>query len=538
MGKRRAGDRRPNRQRAAEPVAPGLEVGGPGRLAAQARQAQAARDRGSAAAPPRRTLLPEAAGAPCAARGRSSLHGRLSPAQHDLAALAAPVPDRARRRAGDREQDGAGGRGLRHRDPPALPRAGLAGGRRQHLQPRAPAQRPGGGRPELIVDLHAHYPMHLVPPDDGTLIDLLSTARGRRRLRDRVRARLIGLASRFGNYRSFESGPRVTMPQLRDGHVGVALSVVYSFFDEVDLDVPYGAPPAAGYLPRLMRQLDTVEADIAERHADEAAVVHDRSALDRELGNGRVALVHCVEGGFHLGATPEEVDRAVTRLAERGVAYIVLPHLMWRGVATNSPALPFLPDWLYRVLFHQPRLGLSELGTAAVRAMVREGILIDLSHMSTRTLEDTFALLDELDPDRRVPLIASHSAFRFGRQEYGIDEETVRLLAGRDGVVGLIFAQHQLNDGVRRRPTKSFEESFEVICRHLDRIAEITGSHRHAAIGSDFDGFIKPTMGGLESMSDMARLERALRDRHGAEDAERICSDNALRVLRAGWGAR
>jgi microsomal dipeptidase-like Zn-dependent dipeptidase len=263
--------------------------------------------------------------------------------------------------------------------------------------------------------------------------------------------------------------------------------------------------------------------------------VRDPVMLDQELGNGRVALVHCVEGGFHLGDSPEAVDRAVSELARRGVAYIVLPHLFWRGVATNSPALPFLPDWLYRVLFSQPKLGLSELGRAAVTAMAREGVLIDLSHMSTRALADTFALLDELDPERRVPVIASHSAFRFGHQEYGVDEQTVRRIAGRDGVVGLIFAQHQLNDGVRRSRTKTFEESFEVIRRHLDRIAEITGSHAHAAIGSDFDGFIKPTMGGLESMTDMARLEQALRDRYGAEDAERICSGNALRVLRAGW---
>ena len=388
----------------------------------------------------------------------------------------------------------------------------------------------------MIVDLHAHYGMHLLPQVDGTTIDLFGTAKGRRRLRDRIRARLIGLASRFGNYRSFESGPRVTMPTLREGEVGVALSVVYSFFDELDLDAPYGAPPDSRYLPRLMRQLDMVEADISEHHAEQAVVVRDRAELDQALADGRVALIHSVEGGFHLGDTPEAVDRAVTKLARRGVGYIILPHLLWRGVATNSPAVPFLPDWLYRVLFHQPKVGLSELGTAAVRAMVRERVLIDLSHMSTLAVADTFELLDELDPDGTVPVIASHTAFRFGGQEYGVDEETMRRIAARDGVAGLILAQHQLNDGVRRTHTKSFEESIEVIYKHIDRIAEITGSHAYTAIGSDLDGFIKPTMGGLESMADMARLQQALRDRYGEEDAERICSENALRVLRAGWG--
>lgn len=388
----------------------------------------------------------------------------------------------------------------------------------------------------MIADLHAHYPMHLSPAGGGSLIDLLSTAKGRERLRDRLRARLIGFASRIGNYRSFESGPRVTMPQLREGNVGVVLSVLYSFFDELDLDAPYGAPPEAGYLPRLMRQLDAVETEIHEHHAGEAVVVRDPAGLDRELEQRRIAFLHCVEGGFHLGDTPEAVDRAVTLLARRGVAYIILAHLLWRGVATNSPALPFLPDWLYRVLFRQPKLGLTELGRAAVRAMVREGVLIDLSHMSTEALAEALELLDELDPEQRVPVIASHTAFRFGHQEYGVDEGTLRRVAGRDGVVGLILAQHQLNDGLRRRKTTDFGESFEVICRHLDRFAEITGSHRHGAIGSDFDGFIKPTMGGLESMTDMARLEKALHEHYGDEDAERICSGNALRVLRAGWG--
>ncbi len=87
------------------------------------------------------------------------------------------------------------------------------------------------------------------------------------------------------------------------------------------------------------------------------------------------------------------------------------------------------------------------------------------------------------------------------------------------------------------RHTRTFEESFEVIERHVERIPEITGSHRHTAIGSDFDGFIKPTLGGLESMADMAAVERALVARYGDDDAAAICSGNALRLLRTLWRA-
>jgi membrane dipeptidase len=388
----------------------------------------------------------------------------------------------------------------------------------------------------MILDLHAHYPMHLVPEERRSTLDVLVTGKGRARWRDHIRALLVGLASRFANYRSFETGPRVTVDGLREGEVGAILSVLYSFFDELDLDAPYGANPEAGYMNRLLRELDLVETDIVENHAGEATVVHSFAELEAALGAGRTALIHCVEGGFHLGATPEAADRAVTELARRGVAYVILAHLVWRGVATNAPALPFLSDRMYRLLLPQPHVGLSELGRAAVRAMVREQVLIDLSHMSDRARADTFALLDELDPESRVPVLASHAAFRFGEQEYGVDEDTVRRIAARDGLVGLIMAQHQLNDGVRKDYTTTFEQSFEVIRRHVDRLAEITGSHRYTGIGSDFDGFIKPTMGGLESMADMRTLETALRDRYGPADAEAICSGNALRVLRAGWG--
>ncbi len=101
-------------------------------------------------------------------------------------------------------------------------------------------------------------------------------------------------------------------------------------------------------------------------------------------------------------------------------------------------------------------------------------------------------------------------------------------------MIGLIFAQHQLKDGLRGS-AQSFDESFDVLASHLDRIAELTGSHRHSAIGSDLDGFIKPTLGGLESMADMSRLEPALRARYGAADAELIASGNAVRLLRQRW---
>ena len=61
------------------------------------------------------------------------------------------------------------------------------------------------------------------------------------------------------------------------------------------------------------------------------------------------------------------------------------------------------------------------------------------------------------------------------------------------------------------------------------------GGYEHICLGTDFDGFIKPTMGGLETMSDLAALERKLEEQYGREATELMTSGNALRVLRALW---
>jgi microsomal dipeptidase-like Zn-dependent dipeptidase len=388
----------------------------------------------------------------------------------------------------------------------------------------------------VVADLHVHYPMHVLAGDREAPLDRMVRVRGRPGAKAKLRGAVLWVASRLLNYRNWDAGPRVTVDFLASGGVRVAFSVLYSPFDEMDLDEPYGAAPEAGYFDALLGQIGTVEDELAGRPG--ARVVRDAAGLDAALADDVVAIVHCVEGGFHLGATAEQVDASVTALAGRGVAYVTLAHLFWRRVAANAPALPFLPDVVYRTLFPTPAgEGLTELGAAAVRAMYRERMLIDVSHMRGDSLDETFALLDALDresgagPEEHL-VIASHAGFRFGGQRYNLDEATVRRVAARGGVIGLIFAQHQLNDGVRRRRTKTLEESLEVIARHVDRIREITGSHRHVAIGSDFDGFIKPTLGGLESSRDLATLADALVARYGAGDAELILAGNALRVLR------
>lgn len=387
----------------------------------------------------------------------------------------------------------------------------------------------------VIVDLHSHYPMHLLAGESDAV--RLMTSGRRQSLGDRWRAALLRLANRIANYPGKGDRPAVTITSLAGSNVRVALSVLYAPFDEIDLDERYGAPPRPRYFDDLLEQIDMVEREVAG-HPDLAVVARDSADLDAALAAGRTGLVHAVEGGFHLGDSAAAVRKNVATLKRRGVAYITVAHLFWRRVATNSPALPFLPDFLYALLFRQPRTGLTPLGEALVGAMVEHRILVDVTHMSGRSLDATFRLLDQVDPAQTVPVIATHSACRrFGGARYNLSDDHIAAIARRGGVVGLIACRHWMARGMRR--PRTFDDTMEVLCRHIDHIRAVAGDaegvHRCVAFGSDQDGFIKPALPGLETPAGFVRVEAALAQRYGPAAAASICSGNALRVLRYCW---
>lgn len=389
----------------------------------------------------------------------------------------------------------------------------------------------------MWADWHAHYPMHVISDvDPGSVAERMRTIRGRHTLRERFQAFVIWGAMKLGSDATLSSGHRISIEKMVEGNVGLALSVLFRPFEEVDFDKPYAAAPDSDYFDLLLEDLDTVEKEVASHGDSTIRIVTSLEQLDACLGAGAIALVHAVEGGFHLGDSDAEIAGNCATLGEKGVGYVTVAHLFFRQVATNAPAFPFLPDRLYNLLFPQPGTdGLTPRGEAVVRGLVRNRILVDLSHMAPPAIREVFALLDELDPDARVPVVSTHAGYRFGKQQYMCDEEILLGIKRRNGIVGLIMAQHQLNDGIRRSETKTFEESLDVVFRHIDKIAAITGSYEHIALGTDFDGFIKPTMGGLETMADLKTLEEALERKYGGAATELMTSGNSLRVLRTLW---
>lgn len=379
----------------------------------------------------------------------------------------------------------------------------------------------------MLVDLHAHYAMHLQPSEHE-----LSRENFKQWRREALRALIVRALSTFFNYEGKGGRESVRLEQMQEGNVGVILSPLYVPLDEIDLDRRYAARPQRIYFTDLLDQLQLVEDDIAEH--PEATVAHSPAELAAALDANKLVLIHAVEGGFHLGDDEHAVRAHVAKLAEHGVAYITVAHLFWRGVATNAPALPFLPDWLYSVIFPQPQeVGLSELGRAAVEAMLDHGVLVDITHMSERAMLDTFELLDRRDPAREVPVIATHMACRLGSLDYNLSDEIIKRVRQRNGLLGLIACEHYISDG-RRKPD-SFSTSVKLLCEHIDHIVEVTGSDEQVAFGSDLDGWIKPALPGLTELARMRELQDELADRYGTERAAAFASGNALRVLETAW---
>ncbi|HXI96804.1 MAG TPA: hypothetical protein VNG04_11805, partial [Candidatus Acidoferrum sp.] len=191
----------------------------------------------------------------------------------------------------------------------------------------------------MIADLHCHYPMHLVGdepdaegPGEGWL----------RQFVDKLEGKVLDLVARIVNDSGWSSGWRVSLEGLKSGEAGIVCSVLYwpaSEFDPVHLNEK---PPLDRYFDYLKRQLEFIEAGLPNTTADGTPVFVAKTVAD--LARPGIRFVHCVEGGFQLGADVAELDERVQWLSQQGVLYITVAHLFYRRVATEAPAIPKFTD--------------------------------------------------------------------------------------------------------------------------------------------------------------------------------------------------
>jgi membrane dipeptidase len=217
----------------------------------------------------------------------------------------------------------------------------------------------------------------------------------------------------------------------------------------------------------------------------------------RRWRRGQVAAVLLMEG-----ADPIETPAQLGAWVERGVRII--------GPAWGRTR--------YSGGTHAPG-GLTALGVQLLKAMKRQKVILDLSHMAEEAVGDAFELW-------RGPIMASHSNARaLVPGDRQITDATAAEIGRRGGVIGISFYEHHL------RPSGS--ANLDDVVRHARHIAGAAGGPEHVGIGTDLDGGFDGAHAAMSSTSGFKTLATKLRKQFSAAQVDGIMGENWLRFLEA-----
>ena len=180
---------------------------------------------------------------------------------------------------------------------------------------------------------------------------------------------------------------QVDLPSMRIGGLDAGFFIVYTPQGELTEEGYAQAVEAAeekyrGILRMLRANSDTIAL---------ATTADEVEALNAE---GKLVALIGIENSYPLGTTPEEVAESVAMWAERGARYVSITHFGHNQFGGSSNPSSDRGDG------DDP--GLSELGRALVAALNDQGIMVDVSHVGSRTTADVMEA-------SRAPVIASHS---------------------------------------------------------------------------------------------------------------------------------
>ncbi|MCY4063401.1 MAG: membrane dipeptidase [Chloroflexi bacterium] len=177
-------------------------------------------------------------------------------------------------------------------------------------------------------------------------------------------------------------------------------------------------------------------------------------------------------------------------------------------------------------------IGLSEMGAPLLREMNRLGLLLDLTHFSDEAFWEAVKVFDG-------PVLASHNNCRaLVPHQRQFSDEQLKLIIGRDGVIGAAFDIWMLQPGFLRGGSNR-DVSIDTVIDHIDHVCQLAGNSRHAAVGTDLDGGFgrEQSPCDLDTIADLQQLPGKLATRGYAEDdIANIMHGNWLRLLCAAWG--
>ena len=297
-----------------------------------------------------------------------------------------------------------------------------------------------------------------------------------------------------------------------------------------------------GAARRTLDMIDSVYRAV-ERHPGDLLFSTTAADIRKAKKQGKIAALMGIEGGHAI----ENSMATLREFYRLGVRYITLT---WNN--TN--------DWADAGRGEKKHNGLSDFGKEVVREMNRLGMLVDVSHVSDKTMSDALDI-------STAPIIASHSSARaLSNVPRNIPDDLLRRIAKNGGVVQVNFysvfvdaatvspqsderdrrlkaQQDALNEKYKDDPERLAEEGDKLeaanplpplpiskLIDHIDHIVKVAGID-HVGIGADFDG-ANDMPEGAEDVSMLPNITYELLKRgYSEKDIRKIWGENFLRVF-------
>lgn len=280
----------------------------------------------------------------------------------------------------------------------------------------------------------------------------------------------------------------------------------------------------------------------AEKYPNDMIMAYSSADIRNAKKQKKMAALMGIEGGHAI----EDSLMALRDFYRLGVRYMTLTHNN-----TNN--------WADSCCDEAKHNGLSDFGKEVVREMNRIGMLVDVSHVSDKTMSDVLDV-------STAPVIASHSSARaLGDRTRNIPDDLLRRFAKNGGVVMVNFypgfidpkviaastardAQlkpqlDQLKETFKDDPKRLEEETnkllaanplpatpLSVLIDHFDHIARVAGID-HVGLGSDFDG-VSSLPVGMEDISKLPNITYELLKRgYSEKDVRKVLGENFMRAF-------
>lgn len=232
-------------------------------------------------------------------------------------------------------------------------------------------------------------------------------------------------------------------------------------------------------------------------YPDQLEQVLTGSDLDRITEAGKVAAILTTESGAAFAGQLQRIEE----LRKKGC---LLTTLTWNSDTEIGGGV------------YTPEIGLTSFGKEAVAEMERVGMIVDISHLCDKSVDDFLKI-------RQKPFLASHSNCRaVCNADRNLTDEYIQEIVHCEGLIGINYLIYFLREG---DPENA---GIPDVIRHVEHLLKL-GAENVIALGSDFDGAKAPAE--FDSIDKMGTLHAACEESLGAEITEKIFYENARRFF-------